>query len=322
MTYLIICDPSGLHSLRLIEKGISPDDITVYENTHKGQNMSRRRGVHVITDISEPKYDPHRIVIGNPPYSDRSNASGSGTGGTGRDLDSEFFLRSMACSDDVRLIIRAKHFTDKGSKFRKKLFASGLVSIRYLSPKTFPNVQNTMTCVVSWQRGYSGPTVITFSDGTVLERVLTSVDLVKLDNPNYVGEVSNNLSHRFVSGKLIRRSIVDHKDGQPMVEICGGGETPVIRHIAPGIEDTGRNQHGVIMNYSASWGGLGRLFVKPYDASISNSVVLLCTDTEKQAQQLLAYLQSDEVKQCVKDNMLSFHPTKSLFATIPDVAAD
>lgn len=258
-------------------------------------------------------------IIGNPPYSDRSNAFGGGGGGTGRDLDSEFFLLSMEHSSRVSLIIRAKHFTDKTSRFRKQVFSSGLKSIQYLPPEVFPSVQNTMTCIVTWERDYEGPCTITFKDGTVDDRVLTPDVLIKLDNPDYVGAIPNNLSHRFVSGKLIRRSIVDCEDGVPMVEICGSGTSPVIRYIESGVEETGRNQHGVIMNYSASWGSLGRLYVKPVEASISNSVVLLKTDTEEQAHQLFDYLQSDDIKKRVKDNMLSFHPTKTLFTCIPDI---
>ena len=49
MNYLIIGDPSGLHCLRLIENGISKDNITVWEDSDKGSYVvSRIRGCPVV----------------------------------------------------------------------------------------------------------------------------------------------------------------------------------------------------------------------------------------------------------------------------------
>ena len=101
-----------------------------------------------------------------------------------------------------------------------------------------------------------------------------------------------------------------------MVEICGTGETPVITKVAPDSETTARNSYGVVINVAAEWGSLGKVMIKPFDASISSSVMCLTTDTLGEAEQLREYLLSDEVKEIVRLNMASFHPTKSLFAKI------
>jgi hypothetical protein len=259
------------------------------------------------------------VIAGNPPYSDRSKVSGAKTGGCANNLDSDFFMRSIEIADRVSLIIRAKHFIKSSSKFRKKLFGSGhLMSIKYLPPEIFPTVQNTQTCIVTWDRNYKGSCTITYKDGSTVEKNLSEKDLVKLDNPDFVHQVPNNLAHRYSNGNLYRNAIKDCPDGSPVVEILGAGESPKVRYIQAGVEETGRNQHGVIMNMAAEWGGLGKIMIKPYEASVTFSVVFLKTDTEEESITLRDYLMSDKVKEIVKLNMASFHPTKDLFLKIPD----
>ena len=103
-----------------------------------------------------------------------------------------------------------------------------------------------------------------------------------------------------------------------MVEICGSGDEPVITLIQPGLEETCRNIYGVIMNVSSGWGSLGRVMIKPYEASISSSVMCLTTSNMEESIKLRDYLLSDEVKEIVKLNMTSFHPTTDLFKKIVD----
>jgi len=249
------------------------------------------------------------VVIGNPPYSDKS-----GNTNKTKDLDNVFMEVSTKIGSYVKLIIRAKHFTSSKSKFRKTLFSSNHVkSITRLDDKVFP-IQNTETCIVEWDVNYTGPTKITYKDGTIVDRVLDKDTVIKLDNPDYVESVANNLADRVIVGKLYRNKI--QPGDQPMVELCGK-EGPLVTNVARGLENTGRNTYGVMMNTCADWGSIGKLNLKPYDASICFSVTCLQTNTEEEAIQLLEYLQTDEVKEIIKLNMTSFHPTKSLFAKIP-----
>lgn len=256
-------------------------------------------------------------VIGNPPYSDMRKHNGGGGGGSSKNLDSVFFDKSMGMGSNVSLIMRSKHFVKKNSVFRRNLFGSGkVVSISYVPKEFFPTIQNTETCIVTWSDSHSGPTKITYKNGEVVERVLTSSTVIKLNNPDFIFEVENNLVHRYLNGGLIRRKF---EDGDcPIVEICGTGETPVIKYIKEGLEDTARNCWGVVINYSTAWGSLGRVMLKPYEASISHSVICLKTDTEEEAVALRDYLLTDDVKKMVADNMPSFHATKEMFRKIPD----
>ena len=297
------------------------EDITVWENDSRHIYTIKQidSRINVITDIDDVKGMHFSVTIGNPPYSDRSNASASGDGGIGVSLDDKFVLKSLEVSDDVRLIIRSKHFSKVQSNFRKTILGSGnVVSITYLPPDTFA-IQNTETCIVHINKSHNGPCKITYTNGEVRDVELTQDSVVMLKNPDFVPEIPNNMSHRHMSGKLTRNKINPIDKGIRMVEICGNKEEPQMVTIDPSQDTTGVNQHGVVMNFACNWGALGRLYVKPYDAAISNSIVLLKTDSYEQSQQLLDYLETEDIKKRVKDNMASFHPTKSLFKTIPDI---
>jgi len=321
-----LCVPGagiGTYVLAAMQKGFKPENIYAVELDRAyyelGSAMFERFGVnYVFADYLTWNLDMEfDAIIGNPPYSDMGKHNGGGGGGSSKNLDSLFFNKGMDTGASVSMIMRSKHFVRKDSIFRRNLFGSGkVVSITYVPKEFFPTIQNTETCIVTWSDSHSGPTKITYKGGEVVEKMLTSSSVIKLNNPDFVFEIENNLVHRYLNGKLIRRKF--EPGDCPIVEICGTGKTPVIKYIKEGLEDTARNCWGVVINYSTAWGSLGRVMLKPYEASISHSVLCLKTDTEEEAVTLRDYLLSDEVKKMVRDNMPSFHPTKEMFRKIPD----
>ena len=316
-THGIYCD--YLTSMGFVNLYVEDD----YEYFPQGEIRSLT-GCSDVTLISKEEREKMHfdVVTGNPPYSDRSGVDGGGGGGCSKDLDDKFYLDSMKMSDYVSLIIRAKHFTKERSKFKKMLFESGnLVSIEYLPKETFDSIQNTATCIVTWNKNYKGPCKVKFKDGTVIEQKLKSTDVIIPGNPNIIEQVEHNMAWRYLNGKLYRNKIAEIEDpnGAPLVEILGDGDSPVVRYIKRGYEESGRNQHGVVMNINASWGGLGKVMIKPYEASLTFNVICLKTSSEEESIRLKEYLESKSIKDTISKTMASFHPTKQLFKSIPDL---
>jgi len=310
---LIVGDPIGTASMTALLK-YRAEDITVWENDPRHVYAIKQvcDRINVNTDLDSLGQMHFDVAIGNPPYSDRSSNSDNSA-----NLDSLFVDKCIAISNRIQLVIRAKHFTSMSSKFRKRLFSTGkLVEIKRLDASVFPTVQNTETCLITWDIDHNGPCRIVYKDGTVIEKTLTPDTVIKLDNPNYVHQIENNLAHRWVRGKLNRNKI--EPGDSPMVEVCGSGSEPVVTNVRAGSEDTCRNRHGVVINVAADWGSLGKVMLKPFEASIGSSIMCLVTDTESDAIKLKEYLESEEVRQVVNLNMPSFHPTRDLFKKIKD----
>lgn len=259
------------------------------------------------------------VIVGNPPFSKRIN-NGSA------DLDSVFLERVMEVSDEFAMIIRSKHLSDHVSKFRKNLLSSGRVTkISHVDKKHFPQIENTETCVIYGNANKRNTiTEINYKNGDTVHRTIDENTLIMFKDKDYSGAIEGSMSHRWTKGNLTRYKIDENIDeaGDDVVEIVDSKRGVIIKKIKQGLENVGRNQYGVVLNYAVDWGRLGRIEVKPYAASVSNSVVFLKTETDDEAVLLKAYLQTPAIKALVEKNMPSFHPTKTLFSTIPDINLD
>lgn len=125
MNYLIIGDPSGLHSLNLIERGVLPQNITVWEDTTKGINSCLNRGVVVVSDLDELMGQRFSVVIGNPPY------------GSGGNLAIKFVNKCAELSDDIRMVLPLSF--KKVSVQNKVRLDLIIADERELPLDTFPN---------------------------------------------------------------------------------------------------------------------------------------------------------------------------------------
>ena len=320
MNILIIGDPTGVHSKIALRK-YEAESITVWENDPRHIYTIKQicDRINVTTDLDSLDKMHFDVVIGNPPYSDRSQTSGAVVGGSGKSLDDKFTLKSLTLANRVKLIIRAKEFSRANSKFKQQLFAGNhLRSITHLDKSTFPTIQNTVTCIIDWDINYVGETVITYEDGTVVSKLLDKHSVVKLDNPDYVASVDNNMRHRFLRGKVARHEIDDDTNGTRIVEIMGKGDEPIIRNTASQ-STVGLNEYGVIMNYNSSWGGFEKMYVKELDTCISQSVIMLKTESDEESRRLIEHLESDEIVTLVKGLKSSFSNSGRVFTMIPDM---
>jgi hypothetical protein len=319
MNILIIGDPTGVHSKIALRK-YKAENITVWENDSRHIYTIKQicDRINVTTDLDSLNKMHFDVVIGNPPYSDRSQTNCAAVGGSGKSLDDKFTLKSMTLANRVKLIIRAKEFSRANSKFKQQLFAGNhLRSITHLDKSTFPTIQNTVTCIIDWNIDYVGETVITYEDGTVVSKLLDKESVVKLNNPDYVAEVDYNMRDRYLRGKVPRHQINDN-EGTRIVEIMGKGDTPIIRNTLS-TPTVGLNEYGVIMNYNSSWDGFDKMYVKELDTCLSESMIMLKTESDEESQRLIEHLESDEIVTLLKGLKSGFSNSARIFAMIPDM---
>ena len=319
MNILIIGDPTGVHSKIALRK-YKAENITVWENDSRHIYTIKQicDRINVTTDLDSLNKMHFDVLIGNPPYSDRSQTNCAAVGGSGKSLDDKFTLKSMTLANRVKLIIRAKEFSRANSKFKQQLFAGNhLRSITHLDKSTFPTIQNTVTCIIDWNIDYVGETVITYEDGTVVSKLLDKESVVKLNNPDYVAEVDYNMRDRYLRGKVPRHQINDN-EGTRIVEIMGKGDTPIIRNTLS-TPTVGLNEYGVIMNYNSSWDGFDKMYVKELDTCLSESMIMLKTESDEESQRLIEHLESDEIVTLLKGLKSGFSNSARIFAMIPDM---
>lgn len=266
-------------------------------------------------DTSVMKFD---VIIGNPPYSDTENVKGAGLGGCSKGLDDKFFLKCMEMSPFVSLIIRSKFFAKKSSKFRRKLFSSGHIQSMVALPESvFPTIGLTETVVVTYNINHSGPTKVTFQGGEEKEILLTEDTCLKFTNSEYVSNVEGNLASRHSMGSV---GLNQMKEGDfPMILTLNSRETDIkVRFVPVEQHVHGLNEHGVVMNRVYGGYGLGKVFVKPLDHSISRSAIMLKTNSEEESKVLCEYLRSPEIQELANTNKISNVLSKELFKTIGD----
>jgi len=299
-------------------------EVTIVDCLNGYIDWYKKKGYNCIStseffSLTDMKFS---MVLGNPPYSDRSQTNGAVIGGSGKSLDDKFTLQCIAIADRVKLIIRPKEFSRLKSKFKQKLFdGNHLRSITYLDDNTFPSIQNTVTCIIDWDHNYVGETVITYDDGTVVSKLLNKDSVIKLNNPDYVASVDDNMRHRYLRGKVSRHEINDDNNGTRIVEIMGKGNSPVIRNTSSH-HTVGLNEHGVIMNYNSSWDGFDKMYVKELDTCISQSVIMLRTESDDESRRLIEHLKSDEIVKWSKKLKTSFSNSARIFEMVPDMPCD
>jgi hypothetical protein len=118
-------------------------------------------------------------------------------------------------------------------------------------------------------------------------------------------------------GKVPRHQINDN-EGTRIVEIMGKGDTPIIRNTLS-TPTVGLNEYGVIMNYNSSWDGFDKMYVKELDTCLSESMIMLKTESDEESQRLIEHLESDEIVTLLKGLKSGFSNSARIFAMIPDM---
>ena len=183
MRYLIIADPSGGHSLQLMSRGADASNITVWENTLKGQYCAKIRGVRVVDDLEELNGMKFDVVIGNPPYQDGSKDTSY------NQLWAEFFVRSFELlkDDGVQHMIHPATWATPKDETRKnitnevvKILKDHCIFLNYLEcGKHFPKVGSTFSYTVVTKKKNNGPmNVVTDDDAFTVDSPSVFIDNV------------------------------------------------------------------------------------------------------------------------------------------------
>ena len=139
MNYLIIGEPIGNQTIKLIEMGVDPENIYVWEDSTKGQYCVTMEGATVTDNLDDYNGMRFDVVIGNPPYL--------------RGDHLKFLIKSLEISDNVTLIHPASWLFRCSSTLEKQ--ARNMVDGRVSKLEIF----NGNTTFIGAQFG--GPLVIT-----------------------------------------------------------------------------------------------------------------------------------------------------------------
>ena len=189
---LIICDPSGSHSQRAIERGWNPKDITVWENDYchayavsqvdSGINIVHERNdIMMINKQKLLKTDmKFNVVIGNPPYQRENKTGKKGKGG-----NNSLYIDMVKLAIDVTEVggclaqitpaaglLKGTEFGEPTNLLKKMLKEGSLTKIDLTTKsKYFPHIGSTI-CNWFFEKGEKqGKVELITEEGTFYDNI-------------------------------------------------------------------------------------------------------------------------------------------------------
>jgi len=310
--------------ITLLEDGIEPLQITfLSDNAHK-TNLVHRLGIkYVMTDMNtSKKFD---VVIGNPPYQDDSTGKSTKT----TNLYVPFFYKAESLVSDngiVSMIIPSDWVGPNNSNFKDYIFNSRHIKEIELHPYQKYFKVKKATCNVILDKSYNGDCKFTDENKNTIMIDLRAQEFLSKDNADikYRNLFSNypTMGYRWLRGKLNRNQIIEDPNGVEYIEGCGRAGHPLdIKLIPASLETTGAGLHKIVMpNVGGTNGDLGNnVKIAEKHHVGGHGVVFLTTNSKKESENLLRYLNTKPIKELIKRVKKSSPNSKILFEKIPDV---
>lgn len=279
MKYLIICDPSGAYCARYIERGISPDDIYVYEDTHKGTVCSQTRGVHVISDLSEVKDMKFDVILGNPPYQ----------GNLAQKSWHKFLAMAVEMSPRVSFIIPAS-VTSPGKSW--DLIRHNLVRINFNVSHHFKGVGSTF-CRIIVDRDHSGPTDIITSDSEHMIMDVSGYDFL----PPTINKHTLSL-YKHLTGTRTWQRTTEYHTAHKTEWFDDKGGIEILHTNAQILRTNVSHSHNSLYRVAVTLSGHPKFHVL-HNKGASETVVWTSCESLSAAENLCDYLNSDTIQEVI-----------------------
>ena len=314
--------------ITLLENGISADNITFYSDHDSKSVIVDDLGINNIeTDMNDitKKFD---VIVGNPPYQiENGNKSGKGRGT--KDIYEGFFDKSLELTEDnglVSFVIPDKWSGYKPSGLRNKMFNSGHVKEIELLPFMKYFDAKVSTCVIIYDKAYNGDCKFTDEDGIDTDINLQECAFLsrKLKDINYrkLFDGHAGMDYRYTNGRLNRNQIVEDENGAEYIESVGRTGQPFeTRRVSLDLEDTGYGQHKIALPINGGTDltiGKNIKVAKPENTG-GFGVVFLTTDSEKESENLIKYLNTKPIIKLTKGVKRGQVNAMTMFKYIPDV---
>ena len=260
------------------------------------KNIEKRDFLNTETDM---KFD---VVIGNPPFNDETTVQGNQRRKT-KAIYVDFIREALRLATKHVLMIAPSRGWIVGTHRNKNMLeftSDGLRSI-YNVDKHF-NIKIKDVCYFWFDKNYQ-PNILEYDETKP-----------KHDIPD------NNLSKYFDTATSEKRGVLESMESDTGHVVHLTTAKSILVADSTVVKDTvNYKKWRVIFNMNGSKTSIGKVMVAKPGEYTSYSVSSLSFDTEEQAIRIAEYLESDRVKEIMRDSKISATNTKYHFSFIPDL---
>ncbi|MCX7593127.1 MAG: Eco57I restriction-modification methylase domain-containing protein [Fischerella sp.] len=284
---------------------VDPSSITFYSDHKNKSYFCKKLGVKYIESLeTDMKFD---VVVGNPPYQDKTNSN----------LYKKFISKAKEISNLVALIVPSSNFKDIDEFQNLKKYS--------FKGNCFSNVQVLVSWFV-WENNFSDRTEIIDSHGKVIK--VNKILVAPTDNLNRFQLVNRILEKNYSgwevkNGKLSRNRAILDNNGIWCIWSCGRKDQEFdkvkISHLLVDAI-SGIGQHKVVFSGDYTTTSIGPVKYAAPDHGCAMKAHYISVESEAEAQNLINYLNSKFVKYIVADiKGTSTKNGKTVFRKIPKV---